>query len=564
MRRTALAVLVVAAALAAAPAAPAQDAPPGPAPWVRDDTAVSIPMRDGRPLAADVHLPSKPGRYPAIVIQTPYDRARHRSMLGAGQGGFGDDGALLMSFAERERYAYVVVDWRGFHGSRGAGPVRVASLGQDGHDVVEWAAAQPWCDGKVGTWGPSALGVVQYQTAAERPPHLVCAVPVVAAAGNRWEDAYEAGVMREDHLASLDRLGFGTARLLREAREPGLPLWTLARRLEGSERIDVPVLVVTGWFDHGTARQIGTFASLLRDAGPRARAESRLLIGPWHHTAVDAAPQGDLTFPGAAGAAASAVRAWFARHLRGEGDGGWAAGERVRFWRCGEEGWVSAPSWPRAVGERRFTLHSDGRIDGAPAAADEAPRAFLDDPENPVPTIGGAVLPLGGIAPGPRDQARIAARTDVLRFETGALAEPLRIEGSVVVDASIRMDAPDADLCVRLCRTDAKGRTVLLTDSAARASFRGARDGRTSAFEPVEPGEPCRVRVTLPPLAATIGTGERLTLLVSGSNWPKFERNGHTGAPAFDATRAVAVKVEVLCDAAHAAVVSVPTAPEPR
>jgi len=178
MRRIS-AVVVLALALLAAPLH-AQDEP-----WTAEQTAVAIPMRDKASLAADVFLPPTPGKYPAVVVQTPYDR----TLLRAALRGVGDKG-----FWDREHYAYVVVDWRGFFGSKNAGRPGAARRGLDGFDVVEWTAAQSWCDGKVGTWGPSALGRIQLDTAQEAPPHLVCCVPLVAPIGQRYEDYYEGGV----------------------------------------------------------------------------------------------------------------------------------------------------------------------------------------------------------------------------------------------------------------------------------------------------------------------------------------------------------------------------------
>lgn len=542
--------------------AAADDGPVTPPEWVAQKFDVQIPMRDGKALAADVHLPAKPGRYPAVVIQTPYDRTRHRAALGGGQGGFGR-ADVVAGVTDREHYAYVVVDWRGFHGSRAAGGLaagRVGGLGNDGFDVVEWAAAQPWCDGKIGTWGPSALGVVQFQTAAAAPPHLVCAVPLVAAYGYRYEDYFCDGVFREQHAASLDRLGFGTGNRVRDARDPAGALYRLARTTERPQAIDVPMLVVSGWFDHAVKRTIETFRTIVAEGGPKARAGSRLLVGPWHHTAVDAATQGDLEFPLAAGEVSAATRAFFDLHLRGVGTDGFAPGERVRFWRAGDETWVRAAEWPRpGTATRALTLHADGAISAAPAKDDEPPRAFLDDPDDPVPTVGGANLPIGGLLPGPRDQAALVARADVLVYTTEPLAEPMRIEGPSGVEVHVRTDVPDTDVAVRLCRVLDDGRTILLADGIARASFR-AEAGRSL----LEPGEPRRVAVTLPPLAVTIPKAGRLRLLVSGTNWPRFERNAHTGGDTFDAARAVAAKVEVLHDAAHAARFSYTAAPAPE
>ena len=519
-------------------------------PWVADQTAVSIPMRDGKSLAADVWLPAKPGRYPAVVVQTPYDRKLQRWAL---------EGMDDRRSWDREHYAYVVADWRGFFGSRAAGPARPGQRGQDGFDVVEWTAAQTWSDGKVGTWGPSALGRVQLDTAAERPPHLVCCVPLVAPIGQSYDDYYEGGVYKEAHVAKLDALGFGVGTSVHDRPDPDAPAWKLAKRLARPERIDVPMLFITGWFDHATARELDTFRTLLSVGGSNARDGSRLLVGPWHHVAIDQVQQGDLAFPAAAGEAAREVRAFLDFHLRGVADGGWAARPRVRVWRCNEEGWHGGTAWPfPAAVEATWTLHASGVIDRAESAIDEAARRYLDDPASPVPTVGGANLPAPGLLAGPRDQAPLLGRDDVLVWTTAPLAAPLRLDGVATLSVFLACDKPDTDLAVRLCEVLADGRTMLLGDAIQRASFRNA-----PVREPLVAGQPSRMTVTLPPLAVTFPKGARLTLILAGTNWPRFERNGHDSAPHLDPAKARPAKVEILHDAAHPARLVLPLLPPP-
>ncbi|HOQ29087.1 MAG TPA: CocE/NonD family hydrolase, partial [Armatimonadota bacterium] len=194
-------------------------------PGSRDSTAhlgqpieTAIPMRDGKMLAADLYIPKRPGTYPTLLIQTPYNRKQ----VGAALPNAGKAGPLV----DPEEYALVVVDWRGFHGSKSAGEgARFHPRGQDGYDTVEWIARQPWSNGKVGTWGPSALGRIQFLTAKEQPPHLVCCVPVVASPGVTYADYYDNGVFREAHVKLLDRLGFGVLRMAYQAPSSAAPLY---------------------------------------------------------------------------------------------------------------------------------------------------------------------------------------------------------------------------------------------------------------------------------------------------------------------------------------------------
>src|SRR5882672_4289877 len=134
------------------------------APHVERDVAVQ--MRDGVVLRADVWRPAAGDRFPVLVYRTPYDR-RHA------QG----EGSTVARAAERG-YAVVVQDVRGRYGSGGEfEPYR--NEGRDGYDTIEWAAAQPWSDGAVGTFGLSYPGAVQWLAAVESPPHLKAMVPAM-------------------------------------------------------------------------------------------------------------------------------------------------------------------------------------------------------------------------------------------------------------------------------------------------------------------------------------------------------------------------------------------------
>jgi predicted acyl esterase len=525
----------------APPASRAEDAP-----WTAEQTDVAIPMRDGKSLAADVWLPATPGRYPAVVVQTPYSRAMFRASLAARN----DTGSW-----DREHYAYVVADWRGFFGSKKAGRAGPGQLGRDGFDVVEWTAAQPWCDGKVGTWGPSALGRVQLETAAEQPPHLVCCVPLVAPIGQHYDDYYEGGVLREAHVDKLDALGFGAGAIVRAAPLEHAAAWGIAESLDRPERIGVPMFFITGWYDIGTARELDSFRAIVEHGGPKAREGSRLLVGPWTHMALDKAVQGDMSFPAAVGEAARETRLFLDSHLRGATDNGWAARPRVRTWRCNEEGWIAAESWPsKHIARRELRLHANGVIawldgPGPNTESDEPARGYVDDPAAPVPTIGGANLPAPHLTDGPRDQASLLGRDDVLVYSTEVLEAPLRMDGAAVLNLWLRSDQPDVDVAVRLCHVLADGRTMLVADGIQRVSQLKSRRVR-----PLVPGQAMELEVMLPPLAYTFPAGTRLRLLVAGSNWPRYERNPHTGEIHFDPAKSTPANVEILHDYAHAAV----------
>jgi putative CocE/NonD family hydrolase len=145
------------ALLAAAPAAGEQPA------FFESD--VAVPMRDGVFLRADVHHPSGSGRFPTLVYRTPYGR-KHA------------EGNDVVRAALARGYAVLLEDVRGRYGSEGVF-VPYASEGRDGYDTIEWAAAQPWSTGDVGTFGLSYPGAVQWLAAVETPPHLKAMVPAM-------------------------------------------------------------------------------------------------------------------------------------------------------------------------------------------------------------------------------------------------------------------------------------------------------------------------------------------------------------------------------------------------
>lgn len=136
-----------------------------------------VPMRDGVELMADVHRPDAEGRYPALIAASPYPRQIQD--LGA-PAGFIEAGAT--DFWVPRGYVHVIANLRGTGGSGGRFGFMDTQERQDLYDLVEWAAAQPWCDGNVGMIGISYFAMAQLEAAVERPPHLRAIFPLAATA----------------------------------------------------------------------------------------------------------------------------------------------------------------------------------------------------------------------------------------------------------------------------------------------------------------------------------------------------------------------------------------------
>ena len=517
--------------------------------WPREQNDLRIPMRDGKSLAARVLLPAQPGRYPCVLIQTPYNKARMGQEVGdvAQVAETARGSADTWRRFDRDHYAYVFVDWRGFYGSKDAmaGVKRLTwRRGQDGYDCVEWCAAQSWCDGKVGTWGGSALGKQQFDTAAEKPPHLVCCVPLIVYMGQRYEAYYEGGVMLEAHVKTLDRLGFGVSNMVAKTPLPEARIWSIARnRTYSPEKIAVPCLMISGWWDHYPADVVGMFNDIVARGGTGARTESKLIMGPWSHTAVDLARQGDLVFENASGYSGKITLQFFDYFLRGMKDSGWANVPRVSVYQCGDEQWIPGESWTAVQGRpQTLQLFGDGRIGASPAdsapAATPQTRSYTYDPRQASPTLGGQNLP--PLTHGPKDVASIEKRPDVLVYRTEVLTTPLRLRGEAELALTVSCDRPDCDLQVRLCDADAAGRSFLVGETIQRAKL---RDGKTVQL--LKPGQPFPLTLRFPPHAYTWQPGHRLELIVTSGNSPRYERNPHTGADHWDDAAAKPVTVTI-------------------
>lgn len=149
---------------------------------IRHDINPAVPVRDGISLMADVHRPDADGRFPALVAASPYPRQIQN--LGAPMG-FIEAGDT--EFWVSRGYVHVIANVRGTGGSGGEFGFFDGNERRDMHDLVEWAAAQPWCDGNVGMIGISYFAMTQLEAAVERPPHLKAIFPVAVTA-----DLFEA------------------------------------------------------------------------------------------------------------------------------------------------------------------------------------------------------------------------------------------------------------------------------------------------------------------------------------------------------------------------------------
>ncbi|NOG54324.1 MAG: CocE/NonD family hydrolase [Planctomycetes bacterium] len=482
--------------------------------WM-DRYEVQIPMRDGKHLAADLYLPDSSHRWPTILIQTPYNKAWYR--LG---------GPPL----DTKDYAFVIADWRGFWGSRDAF-VLLPNRGKDGYDCVEWIADQKWSDGHVGTWGASALGIVQYQTAREQPPHLDACVPMVADFKMHYERYYPGGILLEAHVDMLDRhfIGMKDSLLAHPSHD-----WLWKRQEQSTdfpEDIADPMLIIGGWYDYTPASVIRAYNDLITRSDPQVRTDHRLVMGPWVHSGIDEKKQGQLRYRKAAGSAEKAAIAWFDYWLRGVGPG--ITEPPVRWFDMGTKAWQQIDTWPGSNSQQTVLyLHEDGSLSEQAPIEAVSSSEMPYDPSRPSPSVGGAVGYglLKWKKEGPYDQRDgVEGRADVLTFTTEPLSQDLTIAGPVSAAIYLSSDRPDTDVMVRLTDVYPDGRSMLILDAARRARFRINFD----AEQLLEPGVVYEIPVNLQDTGITIPVGHRIRIDVSSSNNSRYFANPNDGGPLY-------------------------------
>ena len=329
------------------------------------DNRVSIPLRDGVVLFADVYRPAGDGRHPVLVSKTPYSTERFPTAYEA-----------AVYFAQRG-YVYVYADVRGRHESEGSWQPFFNSE-KDGYDVIEWAAKQRWSNGKVAMQGGSYLGQNQWRAAQAAPPSLVTIFPMVSSTS-----IYHDWITLNGGWRLSFNFGWGPVRMeSRIMQNPGphtttglrgihydqvqwhLPLNTMQQRVgrqarfydewlahpdyddywrplsveERFDKIAIPVHTLGGWFDifsQGTLR--GYVGMSQKGASENAR-RSHLVMGPWGHG--PSQKTGALDFGPDANIDANALQLrWYDYWLKGM-DNGLAAEAPVKLFVMGRNEWV--------------------------------------------------------------------------------------------------------------------------------------------------------------------------------------------------------------------------------
>jgi putative CocE/NonD family hydrolase len=539
------------------------------------DSDIGVTMRDGIELATDVYRPVADGRFPVILVRTPYKKELNE---------------LQAKYFARRGYVYAVQDCRGRFSSGGIWDP-FFNEPADGYDTIEWLAVQPWSNGKVGMIGGSYLGWVQWWAARENPPHLVTIIPNVAPPDPYFNIPYEHGaffllgaiswadILEQEATADISGRAFRDiaekkyARLLRHLPVVELDeivlgrenkywrewiehpdndaYWARASFLDSLEDVEMPVYHQSGWFDgDGIGSKLNYLAMVKHGHGYQ-----KLVLGPWGHTS-SATRRGPRNTDFGRGAIVDLEKSylrWLDRWLKGM-DNGIDREPLVSLFVMGTNRWLTGDTYPLAG--TRFTKYylagggaantslGDGRLMVLPPDEDTADfDSYAYDPGDPTPDPNFYVDPDdltdNGDESGKRElslereyrrrfeyYARVCSqRRDILVYETEPLDQPLTLVGPISAVLYASSSAEDTDWFMRLTQIGADGGILPLVHGVIRARY------RNSFAEPemLIPGEIYEYHIDMWQTGITVPENARLRVEVASASFPMFSRNLNTG-----------------------------------
>lgn len=449
---------------------------------------IKIPMRDGIQLGAIVYRPDQPGKFPAIVYRTPYGVDDY------------DAYAQFPLKAAKQGYIVFLVDVRGRYRSEGEF-VAYKNEKQDGYDVIEWVGTSEYCNGKVGTYGGSYPGIVQWLAMSQNPPHLVAAAPEMTPISSHhffyyggafsmpWLDWFMPYIFADKRMRANDTSGAWDDATAEEqwvssdrrkwyAYRPliDLPIlkkyapeyfewlshpdksawWDFVNVEEDFINFKTPVFLLSGWYDAGYGPEGATraFRKMQSEAASEAaKKNTRLILGPWNHTSLHTRKThfGEMEFYESAGLDYDTeLLNWFDEQLKGIANQSQLP--PVSIFVMGANKWRAEEKWPlsNAVATD-FYLHSSGNatIDKADGKlVKEQPKqqkgdTYIFDPANPLWDISYEKSY-------PYDQRDIENRKDVVVYTSAPLQEEMEIIGEVVAELFVSSSARDTDFSITL------------------------------------------------------------------------------------------------------------------
>ena len=520
-----------------------------------EELGVKVPMRDGVSLSTNIYRPDAPGKFPVLLMRSPY-----------GNGGAGNSEA---GFAVSRGYAVVLQDTRGRYESEGLFDAMQPEA-KDGYDTQQWVGQQPWCNGKIGTFGGSYVGFTQWMPAPLASPYLITMFPEVTFS-DLHDVVYQNGAFFLDlfgpwsyemtspynvnmdslmkqpdkilmHLPLIDQdkiLGWKIPFLRDWLSHPEHDrYWDRTSIGDGYGKIKASVFAIGGWYD---ILLNGTIDNYLKMTGsdilPEIRQKQKLMIGPWVHS-MASQKVGELDFGEAANPDDSELMLrWFDSQLK-DISNGIMDEPQVKIFVMGENKWRYENEWPLArTIYRNYYFHStgnansisgDGILDTSPPSTENGDK-YIYDPADPVRTIGGM---------GPYDQRQVEKRNDVLVYTTPPLKEDTEVTGPVSAIVFAASSAQNTDFTAKLVDVYPDGRAIRICEGIIRADHRDP----TKKPSNIEPGKIYEYVIDLWATSNVFKKDHQIRVEISSSNFPRFDRNLNSGN--YFATDTTIIKAE--------------------
>lgn len=505
---------------------------------VRIERDVTMLTQDGVKLLSEIYHPKGEAKTPTILVRIPFSNT-FKNRLGAD---------AIGNFWASRGYTVVIQGTRGRYKSSGNFYPLIHEH-DDGIQTLNWLVNQPWFNGKLGMWGGSAFGHTQWALADQKdsgPDALMIQI-----ASSDFHGMFYPGgafslesalfwAMRsygtEDRTPNLEALerGVNGFPLIEADNRAALDVdffndWVLHNtkdaywlNIDGSQRaqnLQAPVLLMAGWYDPFLPTQLQDFEIIQKHADRSVANASQLIIGPWTHADSVTFPDGFKAEDYRPASLAPSID-WFDRHLMEKKNTMSLA--PVKLFVMGENKWRDEQEWPLIRTQyQSFYLHSggsantvkgDGRLDRMPPDNAEPSDHYQYDPLHPVPTHGGAMLgPHAGIAL----QNEIEMRPDVLVYTTDKFSQAMEVTGPIKLLLYISTDVPNTDFTAKLVDVYPDGRAFNISNGVLRRAY--------------DSNQPIAIEIELWPTSTLIASGHRLSVEISSSDFPRYDRNPNTG-----------------------------------
>lgn len=351
-------------------------------------------------------------------------------------------------------------------------------------------------------------------------------------------------------------------------RKPNDPAWFQGGLYHDNMPLNVPAFWFVSWYDVSSSPNLALFNHARKNSNPQIADNQYLVIAPTLHCAFKRATEATIVGERNMGDARlnydELTWGWFDLHLKGQANDFKTKTPRVQYFTMGSNKWQTADTWPPAKAvmtdfflasdAKANTRNGNGKLLNKVPAADK-PDTFTYDPMNPVPSYGGNVCCTGtAVAGGSFDQSQMELREDILVYTSEPLTTGVEVSGFIEATLYVSTDVKDTDVTIKLIDVQPDGKAYNLDETIQRLRYREGYDKEVM----MKPGEVYRVKLTPMSTSNYFGPGHRIRIEISGSNFPRFDRNMNTGGNNYDEKTGVVAHTQIHHSKKYPSVVRLP------